>query len=194
MMYYTIYKIINTINQKYYIGMHRTSNIDDKYMGSGKLLANAYRKYGIQNFKKEILFIFDNEKEMYQKEYEIITEDVVNDPLSYNLKRGGVGMWGVSKEQRLRHGLNQRDNKLGIFSPEHFQKNINNPEWLKRYSFLNKERRETAYKNCWGNAQKKREIIDDRKKNGFQKGCKNSQFGTCWITKEGISKKLNLES
>lgn len=90
-MRYTIYKITNKINGKYYIGKHQTVNPMDDYMGSGRAIENAIKLHGKTSFVKEILFDFDTEEQMNQKERELITEDIVNDPLSYNLGVGGEG-------------------------------------------------------------------------------------------------------
>ena len=51
-MIFYFYKITNKINRKYYFGVHSTEDINDGYMGSGTVLAKAYKKYGIQNFEK----------------------------------------------------------------------------------------------------------------------------------------------
>lgn len=92
-MFYLIYKITNRINGKIYIGAHQTNDIEDSYMGSGKILRLAQAKYGIDNFSKDILFKFDSASEMYAKEKELVSEEFVNDPLTYNLKVGGDGGW-----------------------------------------------------------------------------------------------------
>lgn len=86
-MYYTVYKITNLINGKYYIGKHQTKNLDDGYMGSGKLIKQAIEKNGVANFKKEIIHIFDNEEEMNAKEAELV---VISEE-TYNLCEGGKG-------------------------------------------------------------------------------------------------------
>ena len=90
-MYYIIYKTVNLINGKYYIGKHQTENLNDGYLGSGKYLKKDIRKYGKVYFIKEVLFIFDNELEMNSKEKELVTESVVKDRKSYNLGVGGEG-------------------------------------------------------------------------------------------------------
>jgi hypothetical protein len=64
-MFYLIYKITNNINNKIYVGSHKTKNKNDSYMGSGKYLKRAIKKYGLENFTKEILFEYNNPKEMF---------------------------------------------------------------------------------------------------------------------------------
>lgn len=57
-MHYLIYKVTNNINGKIYIGCHKTEDIEDSYMGSGKYLKRAIEKNGLENFTKEILYDF----------------------------------------------------------------------------------------------------------------------------------------
>jgi group I intron endonuclease len=90
-MYYIIYKITNKLDSKIYIGAHATENINDGYMGSGKYLKRAVKKYGIENFVKDILFVFDNKEDMFSKEAEIVTESFVVSSDTYNVKLGGSG-------------------------------------------------------------------------------------------------------
>ena len=65
-MEYYIYLIVNKINGNTYVGQHKSSNWQDKYMGSGKLLKRAKKKYGIENFEK-FLIQYCNSKEEADK-------------------------------------------------------------------------------------------------------------------------------
>jgi group I intron endonuclease len=85
-----IYKIINKINGKWYIG--KTNGRDPNYMGSGKILKQAYKKYGIENFEKVILETCSTEEELNLREaHWIDSTNATIDPMSYNLVEGGTG-------------------------------------------------------------------------------------------------------
>lgn len=123
-MFYTIYEIKCLLNNKTYIGKHQTNNLDDGYFGSGKLLKRAIQKHGILNFTKEILFVFDNEKEMNEKEKELVKPG----PNSYNLCDGGLGGFGYINRKGLNIRFEQpKSQKEKIRQwhkkhPEHLQK------------------------------------------------------------------------
>lgn len=97
MIYYTVYKITNLLDGKFYIGKHKTKNLDDGYMGSGKRLKYAMKKHSIENFKKEILEVFSTEEEMNTAEARF----VVLGPDSYNLCPGGQGGFGYINDNNL---------------------------------------------------------------------------------------------
>ena len=85
-----IYKIINKINGKWYIG--KTNGQDPSYMGSGKILKQAYKKYGKDNFEKVILETCTTEEELNLREtHWISSTNATIDPMSYNLVEGGTG-------------------------------------------------------------------------------------------------------
>jgi group I intron endonuclease len=86
-----MYQIQNLLDDKIYIGVHKSSSLDDKYMGSGKLIQRAINKHGIENFKKTILETFSTSEEMYQKEAEIVNDEFLLRDDIYNLVPGGTG-------------------------------------------------------------------------------------------------------
>lgn len=185
--HFYIYKTTNILNGKYYIGMHKTLNLEDGYLGSGNLLKKSIEKYGKSNFKKEILEVCISFEEMKEKEALHVHEELLKDPLCLNLRCGGVG--GFTKES---HNKSQQTLK---------QRLKNDPALVEYYreagSMRLKINRENGlFKNHrhvnFNHSQESKDLISVLKK-GTNKGEQNSQFGTCWITKEGVNKKIKQE-
>ena len=102
--YNYIYKITNLLNNKIYIGKHSTDNLNDGYMGSGVVLRQAIKKYGIENFRKEYLAFCDKEDKLnwFEKFY-IKKYDSTNTNIGYNLTKGGDGVI-PTEDVRIRIG------------------------------------------------------------------------------------------
>jgi len=83
-----IYKTTNLINGKIYIGKDEKNN--PKYLGSGKILKLAIKKYGKENFKKEILEYCNNREHLCVIEKYWI-EKLQSKKNGYNIKDGGNG-------------------------------------------------------------------------------------------------------
>lgn len=91
---YYVYMTENTINNKRYIGKRicKCDIENDKYLGSGKILKQAIKKYGKENFIKTTLEICETEDELNNKEkYWIKYFDACNNDLFYNIAEGGTG-------------------------------------------------------------------------------------------------------
>lgn len=199
-MHYTIYKITNQINGKYYIGKHQTKNLDDGYMGSGKILKMAIAKYGIENFKKEILHVFDNEDDMNDKERELV---VVNES-TYNLNEGGMGGFGYINRNNLRKPLSDKSKSTISFKVKDLWKNSNVYDGTMRS--LENSRSVKRKSNFSINDQVRRKALDLSKSASaalkrkhtlqtlnHQQGERNSQFNTLWINDGQQNKKVSKE-
>lgn len=90
-LFHFVYKTTNNINGKYYIGVHNTRDLGDGYKGSGKILANAFKKYGKKYFSREIINFFDTSEEAFNFERDIVNQDLINDDNCYNVSVGGAG-------------------------------------------------------------------------------------------------------
>lgn len=86
---YIVYKITNKLNNYIYIGVHVTENIKDRYMGSGNNIKKIIKEIGKENFKKEILYNFNNKREMFDKEAELVNREFIARLDTYNIILGG---------------------------------------------------------------------------------------------------------
>jgi len=92
-----IYKTTNLVNQKFYVGKDTHNN--PNYYGSGKRLKLAIQKYGIENFKKEILEICETLDQLNEREKFWIKElNAINE--GYNISLGGDGGDTISNNPR----------------------------------------------------------------------------------------------
>ena len=94
-----IYKTINIINGKFYVG--QDSNNNPEYLGSGVLLKKAIEKYGRKHFVKEILEVCDTKEQLNDREIYWI-EETKSREVGYNIAEGGHGGHTYTEETRQR--------------------------------------------------------------------------------------------
>ena len=176
--YHYVYKTTCVVTGRYYVGMHSTDNLDDGYMGSGKLLRYSRRKYGDENHKCEILELCPSRKVLRDREKEIVNETLLSDPLNINLKYGGEGGWdhkpGVNiqlqKVDAVARARNSaRTRKLRRLDPEYAERQSRKiSDAMKgKQTFL-------------GHTHSEETCLKMRKSKNV--GEANSQFGTAWVT------------
>ena len=215
-MLYIIYKTTNLINNHFYIGKHQCKTLNDGYLGSGIKLKQAIKKYGKENFKREVLFIFDNEEDMTNKEKELVTEELVKDSMCYNLTIGGEGgpiFFGkhhsektkqllrenhkavkLTDEQRKKSIEKSRQTRLekyGSWNSSNVLKEkhlLTEEEKLQRKLDADKRRSETL-------KSKNRHLTDEQKQylSNLNKNRTPSNKGRICITKDGKNKYINID-
>lgn len=104
-MKYILYKTTNLINNYIYIGVHKTETPYefDKYLGNGVYInkPNTYEKsktcfqkavkeFGIKNFRRETLAVYDTLEEAYNAEKIIVNDEFLARTDVYNMIKGGI--------------------------------------------------------------------------------------------------------
>lgn len=188
-MFYTIYKTTNLINGKFYIGKHKTKELNDGYLGSGKLLRRAIKKYGIENFHKEILHICKDEEHMNLLEKILVVPDK---ELNYNLCPGGRGGWTYINTTCHNNKGNKR--RVGNYGWK-VRPDTSCPLYRQKISESIKALYENGFRNPFLNKTHTQETKDKigQINSIKQAGELNSQYGTCWITNGTESKKIKKE-
>lgn len=187
-----IYKTICNITGRYYVGMHSTNNLDDGYMGSGKRLRYSIRKHGVDNHTKEIVEYLLTREALIIREIEIVTNELIAEPMCMNLVIGGQGGF-ISLEGVKKGGM--------ISGNLHKERLINDIEYLEKHKINASNNLKKLIENGkvkpfnWSGHSHTEEskLLMSNSSKGMGTGNKNSQYGTCWITKNDINKKIKKE-
>lgn len=180
-MYY-VYQITNLVNNKIYVGRrkHVLPN-QDSYMGSGTQIKNAIRKYGLENFRKDIVQIFESEAECAKLEASIVTKEFCQRFDTYNMHEGGFGGFThINNDSVKRAEVSKRSSehnkKFGIGGTKNWTeqswKKVHNTSWgqLVKLGIINP--------NTWAmlssdENRKRRELISNK-----VSGEGNGSYGT----------------
>lgn len=185
--YFIIYKTTCIINNRIYIGQHRTNKLNDGYLGSGYLLRDDIKKFGKDKFKREILFYCVNAEELDKKEQEIVNEDFVQREDTYNCKLGGQtdldenfnSTWSEAGHRGFKKKFDENENFRNEIIAKHREISIkiNTAQYLKLY-----QSGPLKKKTFLGKCHKDESKIKIGKANAIhQKGKGNSNYGKCWI-------------
>lgn len=103
-MKHIVYLTTNLVNNKIYIGVHKTNTPDkfDGYLGNGLWVNDMYllnhpkepfhyavKKYGIKNFKRKTIKVFDNREDALDLERQLVNEEFIKRSDTYNITIGG---------------------------------------------------------------------------------------------------------
>lgn len=174
-----VYKITNLLNNKIYIGVHSTDDLNDGYMGSGRAITNAIRRYGVENFKKEILVDFETAELAYRLEKMLVDEKFIKRKDTYNAMVGGVGgdtRSGKRPSEETRRKMSE--SHRGKTHSEETRKKLSESNKGERHPFFGKRFSEETRRKMSEAHKGKRFSEEHRKKiSETKKGEKHHFFG-----------------
>ena len=133
-----IYKTTNLINNKIYIGKHISEKVSKTYKGSGKILKQAFKKYGKENFLCEVIAIASTEDELNTLEAYWIEQYNSRDPkIGYNIVAGGLGTSGYRHTEETKQKMSKA--KTGRKLTEEWKRHVSEAQ---RGKFVSEETRE----------------------------------------------------
>ena len=200
-LYHFIYKTTNLLNNKYYYGMHSTDDLNDGYMGSGKRLRYSINKYGKENHLREIIEFLPNRKALVEKEKEVVNLNEIAKEDCMNLMVGGEGGFVLLEYAKKGRAVTDKimterlgDNWRSIQLKNWYRNSSDEVKKLKINKCIETNKKNGYDHKTFLNKRHSLKTIELMKMKKINHGIgeKNSQFGTCWITKDGINKKIKL--
>ena len=196
MKYYFVYETKNLKNGKIYIGIHETEDLNDGYLGSGLKLKRSIRYYGKKFFERKILFYCNSREELIKLESKLVNDEFVNRTDTYNLTTGGHPDFTNHKNFTTKEISRKGRVAANVVLAKRKHDDINFRNYVyRRISEGLQKYYKTHSGNCAFKGLKHKEdsiikMKETKRINNSQQGCKNSQFGTCWITNGKINKKI----
>lgn len=185
--YHYIYKTACNVTNKYYIGMHSTSNLEDGYLGSGRRLWLSINKHGKENHSIEILEWLPDRSSLKLREREIVNETLLTDPMCMNLQLGGGG--GLSGEEHAKKFHRAGRLATNKILHDRLQNDLSYRTKVSK-SISESLKGLTPWLGKSHSDKTKRKIGESNSIK--QIGNLNSQYGTCWITNGTENKKIKL--
>lgn len=118
-----VYMYTNIINNKKYVGITNRTLKERLKVGYSGRFKNAINKYGIKNFKTEIVAEFETREEAENLEIELIRDlNLTNDKFGYNIALGGDGgntRIGMTKEELEEYSKKLSQSRIGKKNPNY---------------------------------------------------------------------------
>lgn len=168
-----VYKTTNTINNKIYIGQHKTNYIEDGYLGSGSVLLKAIDKHGREKFRREILKFCKSQEELNLIETQMISRhDSTNKRVGYNISPVAVNNYkssaGIERISKARKGIKLSNETKRKMAKPKSETAINNMIIARRERIL-REGKRVWYHNKH-TKESKQIIVGESIPNGWVKG------------------------
>ena len=179
--YHYLYKTTNTINGKFYVGIHSTDDLEDGYLGSGTYLWYSIRKYGKENFITEKLKFFGDRKSLIEAEEKFIDDTFIKNSLCMNLQKGGCQAREIDDTTRTRMSESAKNK---IFTDKH---KANISAGLKKAHFETPVSAETKTKI---GAKHKGKILSDETKAKIAEGSRGNTSHKGFLHSEESKQKM----
>ena len=180
-----IYRTRNVISNKLYVGKDTYNN--PEYLGSGKLLHQAIKKYGIENFRKEIICEAETLDELNKLEIHWIKELNTITPRGYNIAHGGEGGDTMSDNPNkkeifekhsewMKNKSEETKKKISTSLKKKYRNKENHPCYGKKMSGETKNKISEANRGKKRTEEQKKRISETSKgREGYWKGKKNKK-------------------
>lgn len=104
------------MNGKFYIGSHQAKDLNDSYLGSGRILKLALKKYGRSNFVRSIIAVCESFEVMRSIETQMVKYSIDNFGREYCYNRSYSGTGAMLGEDNGFYGKQHTEKTRSIIS------------------------------------------------------------------------------